>query len=164
MTLRKSFFLFAMLAGLCQPSLADQPAPPTNAAKTYHNPLMPERGMADPDVIRANGHYFLYATSDTRGYEAWQSDDLVHWQLKGWAFKDPRGGAWAPDVFNNARGDHKFYLYYTDTFAHHAPGELAKQIGVAVAESPLGPFTDKGSLATNAIDAHLFQDDDKSFY
>ena len=120
--------------------------------------------MADPDVIRANGHYFLYATSDTRGYEAWQSDDLVHWQLKGWAFKDPRGGAWAPDVFNNARGDHKFYLYYTDTFAHHAPGELAKQIGVAVAESPLGPFTDKGSLATNAIDAHLFQDDDKSFY
>src|SRR5437868_3086829 len=80
-----------------------------NAAKTYHNPLLPERSMADPDVIRVNGHYFLYATSDTRGYEVLESDDLVHWDLKGWAFKDPRGGAWAPDVFKNERGDQKFY-------------------------------------------------------
>src|SRR5439155_24962072 len=43
-------------------------------------------------------------------------------------------------------------------------GEMHKQISVAVAESPLGPFQDKGALATNAIDAHLFQDEDKSFY
>jgi beta-xylosidase len=40
------------------------------------------------------------------------------------------------------------------------PSGLNKQIGVAVADSPLGPFVDKAVLATNAIDAHLFQDDD----
>jgi beta-xylosidase len=125
---------------------------------------MAEREMADPDVIRVKGQYFLYATSNTRGYEVFQSDDLVHWQRKGWAFEDPRGGAWAPDVFNNERGDRNFYLYYTDNSAKDVSGEMHKQIGVAVADNPLGPFKDKGSLATNAIDAHLFQDDDKSFY
>jgi beta-xylosidase len=41
---------------------------------------------------------------------------------------------------------------------------LEKQIGVAVADSPLGPFTDKGVLAQHAIDADLFQDDDGSLF
>jgi beta-xylosidase len=35
---------------------------------------------------------------------------------------------------------------------------------VAVAEGPLGPFGDRGNLADNAIDAHLFQDSDGALY
>jgi len=144
-------------------NVANADSSSTNSSKTYRNPLLADREMADPDVIRVDGHYFLYATSDTRGYEVLESDDLVHWQLKGWAFEDPRHGAWAPDVFNNQRGDHKFYLYYTDNLPKGS-GEMRKQIGVAVADGPLGPFKDKCSLATNAIDAHLFQDDNKAFF
>jgi xylan 1,4-beta-xylosidase len=61
-------------------------------------------------------------------------------------------------VFDNRRGDGKFYLYYTDNSGK--PDEPLKQIGVAVADGPLGPFEDKGRLVSGAIDVHLFQDDD----
>jgi beta-xylosidase len=132
--------------------------------KTYRNPLLAGQQMADPDVIRVEGRYYLYATTHTKGYEVFVSDDLVNWNNQGSAFDDPRGGAWAPDVFHNPSGDGKFYLYYTDNSATSAPGGMRKQIGVAVADGPLGPFRDKGVLATNAIDAHLFQDDDRSLY
>ena len=132
----------------------------SQSSKTYRNPLLPEREMADPDVIRVDGNYYLYPTSDSQGYEVFESTDLVHWTAKGRVFEDPRRGTWAPDVFYNQRGDGKFYLYYTDNAGKPVPGEMHKQIGVAVADSPLGPFKDKGILAPDAIDAHLFRDDD----
>jgi beta-xylosidase len=133
-------------------------------AKTYRNPLLPEREIADPFVLRLDGKYYLYPTTDTQGYEVFVSDDLVHWKRKARAFKDSRGGDWAPEVFYNKRGDGKFYLYYTDNMPGAKGGEMRKQIGVAVANSPLGPFVDKGALAPDSIDADLFQDDDGSLY
>ena len=135
---------------------ATQPAP----AKTYRNPLLPEREIADPFVLRVDGKYYLYPTTDSRGYEVFVSNDLVHWERKARVFRDPRGGDWAPEVFYNKRGDGKFYLYYTDNMPGPKHGPFNKQIGVAVAESPVGPFADKGPLATQSIDADLFQDDD----
>ena len=132
------------------------------SSHTYRNPLLPEIEMADPDVIRVNGKYYLYPTSTTRGYDVFVSDDLVHWENRGNVFVDPRHGDWAPDVFYNLRGDKRFYLYYTDNQDSQKPRD--KQIGVAVADNPLGPFVDKAVLATNSIDAHLFQDDDGSNY
>lgn len=137
----------------------------TNApAKTYRNPLLPDRTLADPFVLRFEGKYYLYPTSDSRGYEVFVSDDLVHWERKERVFQDPRGGDWAPEVFYHKRGDKKFYLYYTDNISKSGRGLTNKQIGVAVADSPLGPFTDKGPLAEDSIDAHLFQDDDGKLY
>ena len=133
-------------------------------AKTYRNPLLPEREIADPFVLRVDGKYYLYPTTDSRGYEVFVSDDLVHWERKARVFRDPRGGDWAPEVFHNKRADGKFYLYYTDNMPGLKHGPFNKQIGVAVAESPLGPFADKGPLATQSIDADLFQDDDGSLY
>jgi beta-xylosidase len=155
----KQLILLPLLFGLIVPvaRAAD------SAVKTYRNPLMPEQSMADPHVIRVEGKYYLYGTTHTRGYDVFVSEDLVNWQNKGLAFDDPRRGAWAPDVFHNSRGDGKFYLYYTDNLPRKAQ-QLDKQIGVAAADSPLGPFTDKAVLATNAIDAHLFQDDDGKYY
>jgi beta-xylosidase len=100
-----------------------------------------------------------------KGYEVFVSKDLVHWELKPQVFTDPRGGAWAPDVFHDVKGDGKFYLYYTVDMPKDADGKKGgKQIGVAVADHPLGPFQDRGVLADQAIDAHLFQDDDGSRY
>lgn len=132
--------------------------------KTYRNPLMPELNMADPHVMRVGEKYYLYPTSHGKGFDVFVSDDLVNWENKGLAFDDPRRGAWAPDVFHNKRGDGKFYLYYTDSAPKRDDGVRLKQVGVAVATSPLGPFVDKGSLALDAIDGHLFQDDDGKFY
>jgi beta-xylosidase len=145
-------------------SAAEPRTTATNSpARTYRNPLLPDVEMADPDVIRVNGKYYLYATTDARGYQAFASDDLVHWELRGRAFVDPRGGDWAPEVLHY-RGDQKFYLYYTDNATNGAPGLGRKQIGVAVASSPLGPFTDQGALAAPAIDADPFQDEDGKLY
>jgi len=153
-----------MLAA-CSPPDAPQPASVAAAqAKTYRNPLLPDREIADPFVLRVDKTYYLYATTDTRGYEVFVSDDLVHWEPKARVFEDPRGGDWAPEVFHNRRGDGKFYLYYTDNMPGSRRGGLEKQIGVAVADSPLGPFTDKDVLATHSIDAHLFQDDEGGLY
>lgn len=137
-------------------------APPHQ--RTYRNPLLPTVTMADPHVIRVDGVYYLYATTHTRGYDVYTSRDLVNWTNQGLAFNDPRRGAWAPDVFHHKRGDGKFYLYYTDSISGAKPGGPQKQIGVAVADSPLGPFEDKAVLVTNAIDAHVFQDDDGTLY
>lgn len=131
---------------------------------TYRNPLADGESFADPHVIKVRDTYYLYATTHTKGYDAYTSRDLVHWENRGPAFKDPRGGAWAPDVFHDTRGDGKFYLYYTDDIADRKPGGPNKQIGVAVADSPLGPFVDKAVLAENAIDAHMFRDDDGKYY
>lgn len=131
---------------------------------TYANPIFTEDNPADPHVILVDGVYYLYATTHGRGYDVYTSSDLVHWKDRGAAFKSPRGGAWAPDVFHDKRGDGKFYLYYTDNDPHVPAGPTGKQIGVAVSDSPLGPFEDKRVLTTGAIDAHLFQDDDGRYY
>ena len=156
--------LFCLPAVFPSEAAQDVDTTASNTHKTYRNPLLAEVEMADPHVIRVDGRYYLYATTHTKGYDVYVSDDLVHWQNKGLAFDDPRGGVWAPDVFHNQRGDGKFCLYYTDSMQGAKPSGLNKQIGVAVADNPLGPFTDKAVLATNAIDAHLFKDDDGKFY
>ncbi len=148
-------------------STAETPAATNRAAhaqRTYRNPLLPEQSFADPHVIKVGDTYYLYATTHTRGYDVFVGKDLVHWENQGLAFDDPRRGVWAPDVFHHRRGDGKLYLYYTDNMADVPRSGMNKQIGVAVADSPLGPFVDKAVLATNAIDAHLFQDDDGKFY
>jgi xylan 1,4-beta-xylosidase len=134
------------------------------ASPTYANPIITAGSPADPHVIRVDDTYYLYATTHGRGYDVLTSKDLVHWEEQGRAFDDPRGGAWAPDVFHNVNGDGKFYLYYTDNDLAHDSGPERKQIGVAVADSPLGPFVDKKVLAPGSIDAHLFQDDDGQLY
>lgn len=136
--------------------------------RTYRNPILTRAdggGMADPDVIRVDGTYYLYPTTHGHGYDVWTSADLVNWKPRGSVFTAAHGGAWAPDVFHNVRGDGKFYLYYTDSAAN-APehGPFGKQVGVAVSESPLGPFVDKKVLAPGSIDANLFQDDDGRLY
>jgi xylan 1,4-beta-xylosidase len=158
----KSFSKFILLQAaalllLAQHSLA-QLTPP-RSTKTYHNPIIDRIGPADPHVIRHEGKYYLYPTLDSKGYDVFVSEDLVHWEQKPKCFTDPRGGVWAPDVFHHKKGDGKFYLYYTV----NKPGG-GKQIGVAVADGPLGPFGDRGNLVDGAIDAHLFQDDDGAFY
>jgi beta-xylosidase len=146
------------------PLLAATAAAQEAAPRTYRNPIIDRMGLADPAVIRVDGTYYLYPTADTKSYEVYTSTDLVRWKNEGPVFSTPRGGLWAPDVFHQRRGDGKFYLYYTDTQEGTPPRENRKQIGVAVADSPRGPFVDKGVLFRNAIDAHLFADDDGSLY
>jgi len=130
-----------------------------HTGRTYSNPIIDRIGPADPHVIRYQGKYYLYPTWGGKGYHVFVSDDLVRWERQGECYTDPRRGAWAPDVFHHAKGDGRFYLYYSVN-----DPEGNKLIGVAVADNPLGPFADQGTLVKGAIDAHLFQDDDSRIY
>ncbi len=157
---RRALLLACAGASLAWASVVAEAVPvEMGETKTYRNPIIPHVGPADPCVIRHEGTYYLYPTWDCKGYEVFVSDDLVHWEQKPKCYEDARGGVWAPDVFYHQRGDGRFYLYYTVD----KPGG-GKLIGVAVADGPLGRFEDRGTLVENAIDAHLFQDDDGLLY
>jgi xylan 1,4-beta-xylosidase len=157
-----------MLRSLCLLALCAV-AFPCRAEPTYQNPVLTADNPADPHVIRIDDAYYLYATTHGRGYDVFVSRNLVHWENKGSVFDDPRGGAWAPDVFHDPT-DGKFYLYYTDSVdVERSRGAStdhlrAKQVGVAVADSPLGPFVDKKVLFAGSIDGHMFRDDDGQYY
>jgi xylan 1,4-beta-xylosidase len=157
---RHARFLFLQLAALALLAASSMAQPSAlRPDRTYRNPIIDRIGPADPAVLRHDGKYYLYPTLDGKGYDVFVSVDLVHWEQRPKCFTDTRGGAWAPDVFHHRKGDGKFYLYYT---VNRPAG--GKQIGVAVADDPLGPFRDRGHLADRAIDAHLFQDGDGAFY
>lgn len=60
-------------------------------------------GIGDPFVLRYNGKYYLYpSTSDPcDGIKVFESDDLVHWEDKGFAVAQSEAtvhGAYAPEV------------------------------------------------------------------
>ena len=152
-------FVLALAVIFGGPAAVAQQTNARPVARTYRNPIIDRIGPADPHVIRFEGKYYMYPTTDGKGYDVFVSDDLVHWEQKPKCFTDARGGAWAPDVFHHKNGDGKFYLYYT---VNKRDG--GKQIGVAVADGPRGPFADRGNLADEAIDAHLFRDDDGALY
>ncbi len=90
--------------------------------------------IADPHVIKVDGSWYLYATQTKRDLQVWISDDLATWRLGDTVWSPTAGSwnepgqVWAPHV--EAGDDGRYYLYYTAHF----------QIGVAAADTPLGPF------------------------
>ena len=125
------------------------------AADTYSNPVI-EDNLADPVVIRYGGTFYLYATGTVdgdNGYRVYTSDDLVSWTRGPVVFRPGPPHVWAPDVWRDPVS-RRFYLYYTAN----------RTVGVAEANGPLGPFSIRERLFDQAIDAHLFQDDDGRLY
>jgi beta-xylosidase len=125
------------------------------AAEQFRNPVIKDN-LADPTVIFHEGQYYLYATGEVdgdNGYRAYTSADLINWQRGPVVFQPGEKHIWAPDVWRDPASG-KFYLYFTAN----------KTIGVAVADGPLGPFLKPRKLVDDAIDAHLFRDDDGKLY
>ena len=150
---------FALAAGMAIRGIAAG----TNEGHGYRNPILDAPGAADPHVIRVRSTYYLYPTLSGRDYPVFTSTNLVDWERNPPCFTDPRGGLWAPDVFHNASGDRRFYLYYTVN-RERGVGLSAKAVGVAVADGPLGPFREAKDLVSPAIDAHMFRDTDGRLY
>ena len=141
-----------------------------------HNPILPE-WHADPDIVAHNGRYYIYSTTDGApgwgGYffTCYSSKDLKTWRYEGTILdllKDTRwakGNAWAPAI---EKKNGKFYFYFSGD-----QGER-KAIGVAVSDSPTGPFTDvghpivdkrpEGQKNGQQIDVDVFTDDDGQSY
>ena len=129
---------------------------PAELGALPNNPILP--GFhADPEILYSNqtGKYYIYSTTDgTPGWGGWyftvfSSDDLTHWtdegvmlNLKSEQVPWTDGNAWAPCIeeVKQKDGSYKYYFYYSGN--PKAGG--GKQIGVAVADNPVGPFTDLG--------------------
>ena len=149
--------LVAVLSVLCVVSAA---AVTYTYDTAFTNPVT---NGADPFVLYDEGTYYLYATNDgSNGYIAYTSTDLVNWHAAGYVLRDEDvnlvtpgsyAGLWAPEVMRD--GD-TYYMVYT----------AQEHIGIATAESPLGPFKDKtGPLFdAKAIDGNFFRDDDGKLY
>ena len=137
----------------------------------YRNPVI-SYSLPDPTVFKADdGYFYTYSTEDIRNVPIHRSRDLVHWDYIGTAFTDstrptfvPKGGLWAPDI-HYIKG--KYVLYY----AMSTWGGIDKcGIGVAVSDSPKGPFKDKGPLfqsynigVKNSIDEFYIEDNGKKY-
>ena len=88
--------------------------------------------------------------------------------VKGDQVKWATGNAWAPCIIERKQkdGSYKYYFY----FSAHNPKSNRKEIGVAISNTPTGPFVDSGTpIITDAdrpngvrggqaIDVDVFQD------
>jgi xylan 1,4-beta-xylosidase len=135
---------------------------------SHINPII-EGCWADPYVMQDGEDYYLYPTKDSTDWQynkffVFHSKDLIHWEGPilaldldnvTWA----NHCAWAPGV---TKYNEKYYMYFS----------AESQIGVAVSDSPLGPFVDligKPLIKSNeygcqSIDADPFIDDDGQPY
>ena len=154
--------------------------------KQINNPIIKDKFTADPAALVYNDTVYLYAGHDEAPNDfnfyrmnewlVYSSSDLVNWTehpvpLKTSDFDWAKGDAWAAQVTER---NGKFYWYVT---VEHGtiPG---KSIGVAVSDSPTGPFKDAigKALITNDmttghtditwddIDPTVFTDDDGQAY
>src|SRR5690606_21355767 len=119
--------------------------------------------------------FYAYGTEDHWGDQkgsrlvpVLESEDLIQWKYVGEAFQKKSswkkaGGIWAPDI-NYING--QYYLYYSySTWGDKDPG-----IGLAIADSPKGPFLDQGKLFSssdigvpNSIDPFYYTEKGKSY-
>jgi beta-xylosidase len=118
---------------------------PSPAAGEFVNPVI-ARDMPDPFILLEGGTYYLYSTSDgVRKYPYATSSDLVTWEQQGDSMPRPprwsNGNYWAPEV---ARIGDTYAMYFTarTPSIKRNDGQSAQCVGVAVADSPEGPFVD----------------------
>ncbi|GAA2274295.1 glycoside hydrolase family 43 protein [Glycomyces scopariae] len=161
--------LAVMFAAAALSPAADPSPSPVQA----DNPIVQTIYTADPAPLVHNGRVYLYTGHDEDGstwftmkeWRVWSSDDMVNWTDHGsplnidtfaWARQD----AWAGQAVER---NGKFYWYVP--VVNDATGRMA--IGVAVADSPTGPF--RGAIGrplveNGEIDPTVFIDTDGQAY
>ncbi len=112
---------------------------------TLQNPIPLKFG--DPFLLRtADGTYYMYGTSLADGFETFKSRDLVNWESCGQVYKGGQPDQWcedcfwAPEVYER---NGRYYMFFSANYRENPDGEVENfKIGVAVSDSPEGPFTD----------------------
>jgi arabinoxylan arabinofuranohydrolase len=177
MQMKKQVILAVLLAatGVAFAGEAGAKAPFT--FKYEGNPLVRHISSTDPDAHVWDGEVWVYTSQDHAmqpgdeheyvhmdGYHVFSSRDLVNWTDHGEIMHSrdipwSKGGwLWAPGA---ARKDGKYFLYYPIK----DPGDTWR-IGVAIGDTPAGPFKDIGHpiAGTEGIDPAVFIDDDGQAY
>ena len=136
--------------------ITDKWGKPEAVGELPKNPVIP--GFhADPEILYSEntGRYYIYSTTDGQpGWGGWyftaySSADLEDWTYEGVVLdlRSPQvpwanGNAWAPAMEERLiDGKYKYFFYYSG----NPNDNSGKQIGVAVGDTPVGPFKDMGS-------------------
>lgn len=120
----------------------------TVSAELANNPVI-NGYYAEPELVLSHkdGKYYMYPTTDGvaegagTAFKVFSSTDLLNWTDEGTALdladvSWAESYAWAPSVVEKyVNGVYTYYFYYC----------ADKKIGVAVSNSPKGPFVDSGS-------------------
>ncbi len=130
------------------------------------NPVIPDVRAADPHIALLGDRYYIYATEAGKtepGFALWSSPDLRSWSSEGMIYRFAesrwaRGRDWAPCI---AERNGRYYFYFS----------ADDRIGVAVGDSPAGPFHDPLGAPLcpykddiSVIDPMAFIDDDGEAY
>ena len=188
--LKNGLVLSALLFAGCSSPKKDAPKETTGRTPEEimakpGNPIITEKFTADPAALVYNDKVYIYCGHDAAParqeryimpeWLVYSSSDMVTWEehpvpLTPKEFEWARGDAWAAHVVEKGG---KFYWYVTVSHKDiHG-----KSIGVAVSDSPIGPFKDaRGSaiitndmtketnISWDDIDPCVFIDDDGSAY
>lgn len=130
---------------------------------TYQNPFLldqewPNYGIGDPFILRWNGRFYLYSSTNTHGggsvgIRAWRSHDLVNWEYQGYVTRESvTWNAYAPEVI------------YWDGLFYMATSPNGQGHYILTSESPTGPFTVQTDNLGLSIDGSFFIDDDGQWY
>jgi arabinoxylan arabinofuranohydrolase len=146
-----------------------------SSASVADNPIVQTNYTADPAPVEYDGRLYLYTSHDEdvtvnnfftmNDWRLYSTVDMVNWTDHGSpasyrTFSWGTGDAWAP---HGATRNGKFYLYVPIN------NSTGSKIGVAVANSPAGPFTDalgRALISTGSgnIDPNVFIDGDGQAY
>lgn len=147
---------------------------PPKEPSEYTNPL--DVAFGDPYILdNDDGTYYMYGTGGGAkdGFATYSSTDLVNWKDEGQVYHGNTETSWnlksfwAPEVY---KIDNKYYLFYSADKQDNPTNELETfSIGVAVSDSPKGPFKDLKNEPLfdpgyPIIDANVFHDDDGKYY
>lgn len=146
------------------------------------NPLLPaEYHFADGEArTMPDGRLYLYCSEDVEpgtycsaAYRVVSTEDLCEWTVHDVAFEVSQAG-WAGEtiegfLYDATVGSRNAVLYAPDAIERDGKYYLYfclsdESEGVAVAESPWGPFTDARRLPVTGIDPAVLVDDDGQAY
>lgn len=170
------------LSGCAKDKKAAGPKPVAIDKSEYTNPVT-DRFGGDPAVLVDGDTVYLYTGHDTSKndtyvipeYLCYSSKDMKSWNYEGvvMSMKDVAWGdnnsAWAGQV---AKYNDKYYMYFC---SWDKTSQGKQSIGVAVSDSPTGPFVDigeplvKGTATTNQssdwndIDPTVWIEDDHRY-
>ncbi len=135
--------------------ITDRWGKPAELGELPQNPVLP--GFhADPEILYSHltGKYYIYSTTDGQpGWGGWYFTAFSSPDMKDWSYEGVVLDLRSPQVPLGQRkcmgagrrrklidGKYKYFFYYSGN-----PNDgSGKQIGVAVADSPAGPFKDMG--------------------
>ena len=167
--LLRFFFSGLFLAFVLTGTTGCHPSP----AVVIANPLPVELG--DPYILQAPDHtFYLYGTTEgLDGFKAYSSRNLSDWKDEGVVYSGATrtswtaGCFWAPEVY---RHNDRYYMFFSADWKENPRNEQENfRIGVAVSDSPAGPFRELAGKPLfdpgyPVIDANVWFDDDGRIY